>query len=300
MMPFRMVCLLAPLLLPTLAFLFQTPPPPQESETEQQTAFITQCSIRNDVFEPGEELVYKLYYNWNFVWMAAGEVVFRVRDLGDRYHVSAYGSTYPSYEWFYKVNDKYDTYLDKKTLLPTVSVRSVSEGKYRLYDKLTFDRPKNTLTSLRGKSRDSATPSEYSVGPCVHDLLSIIYFARNIDFNTLEKGTAVPIQIFMDQTTWPLRLRYQGKNPDKHIHKLGRFKTILFSPDVIKGYVFKEEDKLKVWASDDKNHLPLLIESPISVGSVKVVLKSYSGLKYPLSAKVAPDEGSPDGTLPKE
>ncbi|MEY4106330.1 MAG: hypothetical protein RL181_672 [Bacteroidota bacterium] len=301
MMPFRMVCLLAPLLLPTLAFFFQTPaPPPHKAEAVPQTALITQCSIRNDAFEPGEELVYKLYYNWNFVWMAAGEVVFRVRDLGDRYHVSAHGSTYPSYEWFYKVNDKYDTYLDKKTLLPTVSVRSVAEGKYRLYDKLTFDRPKNTLTSLRGKSRDSATPSEYPVEPCVHDLLSIIYFARNIDFSTLEKGSAVPIKIFMDQTTWPLRLRYQGKNPDKHIHKLGRFKTILFSPDVIKGYVFKEEDKLKVWASDDKNHLPLLIESPISVGSVKVVLKSYSGLKYPLSAKVAPDEGSPDGTLPKE
>ena len=301
MMPFRMVCLLAPLLLPTLAFFFQTPaPPPHKAEAVPQTALITQCSIRNDAFEPGEELVYKLYYNWNFVWMAAGEVVFRVRDLGDRYHVSAHGSTYPSYEWFYKVNDKYDTYLDKKTLLPTVSVRSVAEGKYRLYDKLTFDRPKNTLTSLRGKSRDSATPSEYPVEPCVHDLLSIIYFARNIDFSTLEKGSAVPIKIFMDQTTWPLRLRYQGKNPDKHIHKLGRFKTILFSPDVIKGYVFKEDDKLKVWASDDKNHLPLLIESPISVGSVKVVLKSYSGLKYPLSAKVAPDEGSPDGTLPKE
>jgi hypothetical protein len=296
-----MVCLLAPLLLPTLAFLFQKPaPPPHKAEAVPQTALITQCSIRNDAFEPGEELVYKLYYNWNFVWMAAGEVVFRVRDLGDRYHVSAHGSTYPSYEWFYKVNDKYDTYLDKKTLLPTVSVRSVAEGKYRLYDKLTFDRPKNTLTSLRGKSRDSATPSEYPVEPCVHDLLSIIYFARNIDFSTLEKGSAVPIKIFMDQTTWPLRLRYQGKNPDKHIHKLGRFKTILFSPDVIKGYVFKEEDKLKVWASDDKNHLPLLIESPISVGSVKVVLKSYSGLKYPLSAKVAPDEGNPDGTLPKE
>jgi len=300
MLSFDMARLLAILLLPTLSFLFEVPPPPPyKGETEQQTALINQCSIRNDVFEPGEELVYKLYYNWNFVWMAAGEVVFRVRDLGDRYHVSAYGSTYPSYEWFYKVNDKYDTYLDKKTLLPTVSVRSVSEGKYRLYDKLTFDRSANTLTSLRGKSRDSATPSEYSVEPCVHDLLSIIYFARNIDFSTLEKGTAVPIKIFMDQTTWPLRLRYQGKNPDKHIHKLGRFKTILFSPDVIKGYVFKEDDKLKVWASDDKNHLPLLIESPISVGSVKVVLKSYSGLKYPLSSKIAHEEGSSEGGTPQ-
>lgn len=262
-------------------------------------AAVNQCSIRNNVFQPGEELVYSLYYNWNFVWMSAGEITFRVRDVGEVYHVSAHGNTYPSYEWFYKVHDKYDTYLDKKTLLPTVSVRSVAEGKYRLYDKVTFNRSDNKVTSLRGKTRESAEPTEFDVEPCVHDILSIIYFSRNVDFNAMHAGTAVPIKIFIDKKTWPLRLRYLGKVSDKRMHKLGRFKTIVFSPDVIKGYVFKEDDKLKVWVSDDKNRIPLMIESPISVGSVKAVLKRYSGLKYPLDSQIERDGAADDSELPR-
>ena len=37
---------------------------------------------------------------------------------------------------------------------------------------------------------------------------------------------------------------------------------------------------MNIWVSDDKNKVPLLIESPISVGSIKAVLKSYSGLRH--------------------
>ena len=40
-----------------------------------------------------------------------------------------------------------------------------------------------------------------------------------------------------------------------------------------------------VYVSDDKNRIPLLIESPVSVGSVKAVLKNYKGLKYNMTAK---------------
>lgn len=268
------------------------------SAKAQGTVLSSPCHTRNYAFQDGEELVYVLYYNWNFVWMAAGEVTFRVKNEGDRYHVSAYGSTYPSYEWFYKVHDKYDSYLDKSTLLPLASVRSVSEGGYRLYDKLTFDRAAGKVTSLRGKTRESAAPETHSIDSCVHDLLSVIYMSRNLNFDAMRPGMAVPVKLFMDKKTWPLQLRYQGKAAGKRIHKLGKFNTILFSPDVIKGYVFKEDNKLKVWASDDDNHIPLLIESPISVGSVKAVLKSYRGLRYPLSSRIQSDSETADSELP--
>jgi hypothetical protein len=43
---------------------------------------------------------------------------------------------------------------------------------------------------------------------------------------------------------------------------------------------------MTVWVGDDENRIPVMIESPVSVGSVKVVLKSYKGLKYDFTAKV--------------
>lgn len=244
------------------------------------------CRMENTTFEDGEEIVYKIYYNWNFVWLAAGEVTFKVKDLGNRYHLSAHGRTYKSYEWFFTVRDYYDTYIDKETLLPYISIRNVREGGYRLYDAVTFDPNRNVAISNRGKTREEAKPTEYSVDNCMHDILSIIYYTRNIDFNHLNAGAQLPIKIFMDKETWPLKVKYKGKEKEKKIKGQGKFRTHKFSPEVIVGEVFKEDSQMSVWVSDDQNKIPLLIESPVSVGSVKVVLKSYKGLKYDFDAQI--------------
>jgi Protein of unknown function (DUF3108) len=60
------------------------------------------CYMPNTTFQGGEELVYKIYYNWNFVWLAAGEVVCRVKEDSKQYHINAQGKTYPSYEFLYR------------------------------------------------------------------------------------------------------------------------------------------------------------------------------------------------------
>ena len=246
---------------------------------------IDHCRIENNAFQHGEEIVYKVYYNWNFVWLAAGEVVMRVQEKGNQYHISAHGRTYKSYEWFYKVRDKYDTYIDKETLLPNVSIRDVAEGKYRLYDEITFDKRRNIATSKRGKSKETAEVKEYPIESCMHDLLSIIYYARNLNFDNLNAGDQVPVKIFIDKETWPLKVVYKGKDDNKKIKGEGRYETILFSPEVIVGDIFKEGTEMNVWVSDDKNKIPLLIESPVSVGSVKAVFKEYRGLRHEMNAE---------------
>lgn len=246
----------------------------------------SRCMIENRAFKAGEKVVYKIYYNWNFVWLAAGEVTFEVKDLGKQYHLSVVGKTYPSYEWFYKVEDKYDTFIDKETLLPSVSIRDIHEGNYTLYDKITFDKNRNVAQSMRGRSKEKAKLTEYQVESCMHDILSIIYFTRNLDFNNMEEGAQIPIKIFMDEETWPLAVRYKGKDDKKRIRGMGKFRAIEFSPELISGQYFEEGDEMRVWVSDDKNRLPLLIESPVSVGSVKAVLKEYEGLRYELEAKL--------------
>jgi hypothetical protein len=261
------------------------------SQENPQITVNNQCETRNTVFRSGEELTYKVFYNWNFVWLSAGEVTFRAREVNGEYHLSAHGSTYKSYDWFFKVRDKYDTYVDKKTLLPRVSIRDVSEGKYRLYDEVSFDRNLNKATSLRGKTKEVATTTDYTVNPCIHDILSIVYYARNLDFKNMKAGQNFPINIFIDKEEWPLKVSYQGKEENKKIKGMGRFNTVKFSPEVIEGYVFKKDARMTIWATDDENRMPLMIESPVSVGSVKIVLKSYKNLRYPMKAKVGEDDG---------
>ncbi len=255
------------------------------STIEATQNVVEPCFMENKTFQGGEEITYKLYYNWNFVWLAAGEVTFKVNDMGGQYHVAVAGRTYKSYEWFFKVRDYYDTYIDKNSLLPTTSVRDVSEGKYKLYDEVTFDQENKKAKSLRGKTRENATMKEYDLDGCMHDMLSVIYYARNIDFDNYTEGQEFPVKIFMDKEIWPLNVKYKGKQARKKIKKKGRFDTIKFSPQVVSGRVFKEGEEMMVYVSDDKNRIPLLIESPVSVGSVKAVLKKYKGLKYDMTAK---------------
>ena len=271
--------LLALMLIPLL--LAVVPVPSQDAEQTFEP-----CSADNDVFEAGEEIVYKVYYNWNFVWLSAGEVTFRVYDDGDEYHLSARGSTYPSYEWFFTVRDNYDCYINKETLLPRLAIRDIKEGNYVRYDKVTFDQTEKEAVSLQGRSREDASPKTFELDNCMHDILSIMYYLRNADVESLEPGNELPISIFFDRETYPLKVRYVGDKNNLRVRGSGRYDTYIFSPQLVAGDIFKEGDEMSVYVSKDKNKIPVMIESPVSVGSVKVVLKSVKGLRYDFTAKV--------------
>lgn len=282
--PLKINALTLPVLL-----LVATLAPHRSEVTQAQDHVIGQsniCSVDNRAFKDGEQLTYKLYYNWNFVWLSAGEVTFNVRELEDQYHLSAVGTTYKSYEWFFKVRDYYESYVDKETLLPKVSVRDVEEGKYRLYDHVTFDQDNGKAFSLRGKSQETAEMSNYNIDRCMHDVLSMVYFLRNVDISSYRKGDSLPLKVFMDKESWPLRMTYAGKEQGVKVKGMGRFNTLRVSPEVIEGDIFEEGTEMNIWVTDDKNRVPLLIESPLSVGSVKAVLKDYKNLRYDLSAAV--------------
>lgn len=245
------------------------------------------CRISNTTFRSGEELTYKVYWNWNFVWYSAGQVTFRVIDEDDQYRYQVVGETYASHDWFFKVRDYYDTWVQKDDLLPVMSVKSLLEGKYRLYDYVTFDQSRKTCYNERGKSKDDIRERKtYKIDACMHDMVSILYYARNLNFSQLKSGDSFPIRIFADKETWPLRVTYKGREADKKFKDLGRYNALRFSPQVIEGDLFPENTEMNVWVTDDANRLPLVIESPLKVGSVKAVLQSHKGLRYPVTAKV--------------
>ncbi len=245
-----------------------------------------ECRTENTSFKEGEKVVYKVFYNWNFVWLSAGEVTFEVSESANEYRIAATGRTYPSYEWFFKVRDYYFTYIDKNTLLPHTFIRDVEEGNYTLYDRVSFDQAAQQGTSIRGKTRDVAKLQTFEFENCIHDMLSLIYKMRNIDYESMKEGESIPAKMFMDMNTYELDIRMKGREPNKWVKGQGYFNTFMISPELIAGEVFNEDAQMNIWVSDDENRVPLIIESPVSVGSVKVVLKEYSGLKHPFTSKV--------------
>ena len=239
------------------------------------------CESDNNTFQAGEELTYKIYYNLNFIWIAAGEVKFKVEDIGDQYRFSATGRTFSSYNWFFEANDNFESIVNKNSLFPVSFKREIKENKYRYYEKILFDHQGQQLTSWTGKSAETAKESKTNMDGCVRDILAMIYAVRVQNFDEFKSGSKVPLNIYLDNKKYNLNLSYLGTKEDKKIHKIGRYNTYHLSPETIAGTVFKENDRMHIYASADKNKIPLLIESPVSVGSVKAILVDSKGLKYP-------------------
>src|SRR6266540_1239580 len=237
------------------------------------------CGIKNTAFLAGEEISYTVYYAVAGIYIDAGNATFTnvLEKMNNRpvYHVSGVGKTNPSYDWIFKVRDKYESFIDTATLQPQKFLRNVDEGGYKKYENITFNRNANTAVTTEGV---------FKVPDCVQDVLSAIYYARNIDFGKYKPNDRIPFSLFLDNEVSNMYIRYLGKETVKT--KYGKFKAIKFKPLLLKGTIFEGGEKMTVWVSDDANHIPIRIESPIIVGSIKIDMMQYKNLRYPLNSLI--------------
>lgn len=238
------------------------------------------CGIRNLAFQDGENITFNVFYSVIGLYINAGTANFTVNmeQLNNKpvYHVVGSGSSNPSYDWIFKVRDKYETFIDTANLKPVKFIRDINEGGFKKYENVTFNQQANAAVTTTGV---------YKIPNCVQDVLSSIYYARNIDFNKYKSGDKIPFTMFLDNEVYNLYIKYLGKETIKT--KYGRFHSIKFKPLLVKGTMFEGGEKMTVWVSDDPNHIPLRIESPIVVGSVKVDMMQYRNLRYPLSSMIS-------------
>src|SRR6187397_1730192 len=253
------------------------PPPVSTSTNSTSDEF---CGIKNTAFQAGEQVTFHVYYSLAGTYIHAGTAIFSatLENFGNRpvYHIVGDGKTKASYDWIYRVRDKYETYIDTATLQPLKFIRNVDEGGYKKYETITFNRTANTAVSNSGV---------YKVPDCIQDVLSAMYYARNIDFSRSKIDDKIPFKMFLDNEVFNMYIRYLGKETIKT--QYGKFKAIKFKPLLVKGTLFEGGEKMTVWVSDDPNHIPLRVESPIIVGSVKADMMQYRNLRYPLSSMIS-------------
>ncbi len=238
------------------------------------------CGIRNTAFRAGEKLVMKVFYNAAGAYIGAGEATFNAtlaRFNGKPvYHMVGEGKTYSFFDNFFKVRDRYESYIDTATLTPYKFVRNVQEGNYKKYENVTFNQNANTAVSTKGV---------FKITDCMQDVVSAMYYARNIDWNRYKPGDKIPFDMFLDDEVYHLYIRYMGKEKIKT--QYGKFNAIKFKPLLVKGTIFTGGEKMTAWVSDDPNRVILRVESPISVGKIKVDMMGYSGLRYPMTSLIS-------------
>ena len=228
-------------------------------------------------FQPKEKLSYNVYYSVIGNYVKAGTATFTIS--GERFqdedvfHVVGEGSTNPRYDWLFKVRDRYESYFRTTDLKPVKFVRNINEGKYKKREEITFNHQTNTAITNKGV---------YQVPENVQDVISIMYYMRNINYDQYKAGDKIPFTMFLDDKVYSMYIHYLGKETVKT--RYGKFNAIKLRPLLLKGSVFEGGEKMTIWITDDANHIPVRVESPIVVGRVKIDLMHYENLKNPITA----------------
>ena len=233
-------------------------------------------------FDTGEWFKFRMHYGLITAGYATLELTESVKNNKKVYHAVGKGYTTGMSKWFFKVDDTYESYFDKKTGKPYQYVRKIDEGGYTKDQEGFFNQDKNTILV---KDYENKTEKSFSTPEEVQDIISTFYYLRNHpDIDKLKVGESITIDMFFDGETFKFKLKYVGKE-DLNT-KFGTISTMIFRPLVQSGRVFKEQESLTVWISDDDNKLPLRIKASLAVGSIKADLESFIGLNNSFKIKV--------------
>jgi len=238
--------------------------------------------VENTAFSPGEKLVFRAYYSSALTGnVTAGEASLEVLQntevIGGRSTMPVIGlmRTRGLFNLFFRVNNRFESYIDRSAIAPLLFIRRVEEGKYRKSQDVMFNHFDKVAVSNSGT---------VPIPAYVQDIISAFFFARTYAFENPKVGDEFNVDFFLDDSVYVTRIVFDGY--ERINTRLGTFNTLRFKPMVLKGKVFSQPYPMTLWISDDKNRVPLLVESGLVVGSVKLELSEYQGLRNPLTSKI--------------
>jgi len=239
-------------------------------------------SLPTESYIGGEWFKFRIHYGFINAGYATLELKEESRNNKKVFHAIGKGYTVGMSRFFFKVEDNYESYFDKITNKPYQYVRKIDEGGYKKNEEGFFNQDANKVLI---KDYISKTEKSFSVTENIQDIVSSFYFLRNSPYiDKLKVGESVIIDMFFDNEIFKFKLKFLGK--ENISTKFGTAPAMIFRPLVQSGRVFKEEESLTVWISDDSNKIPLRIKASLAVGSLKADLESFKGLKNPFMVKL--------------
>jgi hypothetical protein len=216
-------------------------------------------------FSPGERLSYDV--SWADFIVAAELNI----DTDDRrsfdgiegYHVTVQARTVGLVSGLaLKVNDVYESFIDRSTLKPFRAEKRSRHGKKETQSSITIE--KNT--AKLGAGRTLELPDD------TYDLAGLLFAIRGMD---LTIGKSRTFTLIEDDKLYTIKVQPEGR--EKVSIPTGTYETVKVATSMVKG---RENDKLynlRIFITSDARRLPVLITAEPSWGSVRVELTSVAG-----------------------
>lgn len=259
----------------------------QESHASSGGCIPVRSLAEDDLaFQAGEVLKFTLHYQWGAINADVGSAVVRIDSLrlnGEKvYLCDASGKTTRLFDLFFKVRERFMSWFTSDGLRPVRFMRHSVEGSYTAKNDFVYmwDSPESYIAADVFTTSSGHRTAQIPLGKCTYDLPALFYLARNMDFSKVEVGERHPMTFAIDDDVYNVYFILLGRE-DKKIKGIGTVRTIKFAAKLLEGEVFKGDEDMTIWVTDDDNRMPVLFEAPLIVGLATGRLSGYSGLKHP-------------------
>lgn len=254
----------------------------QQSQLNVSDKNIENNTSTRTSFQGGEWFKFRIHYgifNASYATIQLNEVLWEGKSV---FHAKGVGRTTGFARWFFKVDDYYDSYFSKDLVRPLYFIRNINEGGYKKHVTIRFNSDNATAKVNDILKNKKGT---YTTEPNVQDLLSCFYFLRNqLDVSSIKKDEFVVVNLFFDESNYAFKFKFLGTEIIKT--KFGSVNALKFRPYVQSGRVFRSNESITLWVSNDQNKIPLRLEASLRVGSITADLDEFKGLKNPFEIVV--------------
>ncbi len=265
----------------------------QENSDLKGTACVPVKTVDEDslAFRHGERMEFILHYRWGAVNTDVGSATVELDSLTynglKAFHCSAYGRTTKMFDLFFKVREDFNSWFTRDGVRPLKFTRDTYEGGYEAKNTYIYDwkAAEPRIVADVYSSKKGMKSMEIPLTPCTFDLPSLFFFARNMDFDSIEPGRKYPMTFAIDDEVFNVYFILHGRETIK-VRGLGTVRTIKFAAKLLEGEVFKGEEDMLIWVTDDGNRLPVYFQAPLIVGLATGRLTGYEGLKYPFESLI--------------
>lgn len=245
------------------------------------------------LYHPGEVLEYRVSYKAKmFPNTEVGTV--EIATTGEttpeghaRFKVVGAGRTLPTYRWFFNLEDIYTVWIDAERLRPLRFVSDLREGDYTFQSYYTYDWDNDRIDTRWRSRQNPFEQKQMALTDDSMDPIALFFNLRSAQAEDFREGEPAALRMVLQDTIRDLKFRYLGRETKK-IRNMGRFRTLKFECELgsTEEFSFTDGTVFTIWISDDRNKIPLYIESPVRIGSIQGYLSGYKGLKYPLTSRI--------------
>ncbi len=249
---------------------------------------VTAQPLASGAFAPGESLTYTISFRSKVLIGAnIGEVTSKVTtesvDGTAAWRISARATTNNMARVIFKLDDRLNTWLATSNGLPVQYSQYINEGNWRTASSYHYDWKNNTALARYSAMDSPWKDTELKIDTSIRDYLAHFYTLRNSNIvGSMRKGESKRIGIILNDQIQYISYTYLGPE-EKDITGIGKVRTIKLECQIAlpNGEKLAEGNIFHLWISNDRNYIPLYIETPTRYGIAKARLSSYSGLKYP-------------------